>query len=79
MSSDRKFTRVVLVIEILSEDVYNPESLAQVAYDIVDGQCSGTWDVLLNEEVDAVTLVERMKLHGSDPGFFGLDEDGHDV
>lgn len=77
--SKRKFYKTVIRVEVLSEWRYNPGSLEQIARDIYDGDCSGRWDVLTSEEVDAKEMAQLLMQQGSDPEFFRLSEKGEDI
>ena len=77
--SKRRFHRTLIQVEVLSEEPYNPESLAEVANDIVQGDCSGKWDVKLQTEVTGRTMAKLLQDQGSDPEFFMLTEDGEDT
>ena len=76
-----KLYKSVLKVEILSEEPY-PEvmSLNQVAFDIVEGECSGVieWDSL-NAELHGSEAVKECYKIGSDHSFFQLDEDGNET
>ena len=79
MISKRKFYRTVFVVEVLSEDPYDPEDLSDVAVDITTGDMSGEWGIKSSTEVDAPTMAKLLLNQRSDPGFFRLTEDGEDV
>ena len=68
-----KYYRTVLTVEVLSQEPYDPETLAGVAHDIVDGDCSGDWEVTEpSKEVTPDEMEKLLEAQGSDPGFFGL-------
>lgn len=76
-----KLYKSVLKVEILSEEPYpDVMSLNQVAFDIVEGECSGVieWDYL-NAELHGTEAVKECEKHGSDPEFFQMDEDGNKI
>ncbi len=79
MTSPRTFHRTVLKVEILSEDPYNFEDLAQVDRDITTGDCSGKTTIESSEKMDGKRCAEGLAAQGSDPGFFGLTDDGEDL
>ena len=78
-TSKRKFHRTVFCVEVISEDPYNPESLEQIAHDICEGDCSGTWNSTHRQEGGGLTAAQWLIGQGSDPGFFQLDHRGNDV
>jgi hypothetical protein len=77
--SERKFYRTVITLEVLSEEPYNPDSLAQIAEDIMDGPCSGKWGITAQQTVDGPQMAKMLQEQGSDPDFFQLTEDGKDL
>ena len=74
---DKKFYRTCVVVEVLSEYPYNPQTLKQVAYDIDEGDCSGVWSAVPNIEITPQEAAKNLLEQGSDPEFFGLDKDGN--
>lgn len=81
MSSQRKFYRSVVQIEILSEEPFDYASVSDIdlAISSCDHCCDGlVTDLVVNEEVDGVRMAELLIEHESDPEFFGLTADGED-
>jgi hypothetical protein len=79
MDAQRMFYRTVLKLEVLSQDpiAYDEMELADIVEAVTTGDCSGGVErVVLNEEVDGPTMARLLQAQGSDPGFFGLTEDG---
>jgi len=76
--TERKFHRTILQVDVLSEQPYTTESLAQVHYDIVDGNCSGKFEVVKTEELDGKQAARALRAQESDPSFFRLTEEGED-
>lgn len=76
--------RTVIRFEILSpepledEVCYNLEAIKEMCE---DGDCSGqsldreVW----NEKLSGKTAVDIIKEQGSDPGFFGMDDNGNEL
>lgn len=79
MASKRKFYRTTIVIEVLSEEPYTPDSVQQIDYDIIEGDCSGQMFAGKSFEVDGPTMAANLKAQGSDPEFFQLDDEGNDL
>ncbi len=76
------YHRTVVEIVILTEDDPWDGELCDLANDITDGDCSDTSRVMTiksNEEVTPSQMAELLKSQGSDPGFFGLNENGSPV
>jgi hypothetical protein len=67
--------KTVFTVEVLSLEPYDSVSLAQIAYDIVEGDSSGyfstTSQELLSEEESLKAIAEQ----GSDPEFFWVTEE----
>lgn len=77
--SNRKFYRTVISVEVLSEEPYSPESLESIAHDIIEGDCSGRWNVVSSKEVDGAEMAQLLYEQASEPAFFQLDDDGNDL
>lgn len=76
----RTFYRTVITVEVLSEeDVVGGMCLADIAHEIVYGDLSGRYRVTRTESVDGPTMARLLSEQGSDPEFFGLDEDGNNI
>lgn len=65
----RTFNKTVIEVVVLSEGPYDPESLEDVAYDIVNGDCSGGWTITETEELNEAQVAEELKKQDSDPSF----------
>ena len=74
----KKFFKTTITIEILSEKKYNSTDLSKIAYDITDGDCSGKVEVSSYQELTPQEAAKALLAQGSDPEFFGLDDDGND-
>jgi len=75
----RKFFKTRIVVDVLSDEPYNPSTIAQVAYDITDGSCLGSWNVENSRELDGREAVVASEEMGSDCTWFDLDPDGSDA
>jgi hypothetical protein len=72
------FWKTVYTVEVLSEDTpLETHDLAELAYAIVEGDCSGQVEITETLEVDGKTMARLLEAQASDPAFFGLDEDGN--
>jgi hypothetical protein len=73
LPDDRGFYRHVIQLEILSRGRVNPgdlDGLADVGYEITEGQWSGTMTtVAVNEQVSADRMAELLQAQGSDADF----------
>ena len=76
---ERKFYRTKIMVEVLSQDPYDPDTINQIAYDIAEGDCSREWDIEETQELTAKECAEALIAQGSDPEFFGIDEKGRDI
>jgi hypothetical protein len=77
--TERVFHLTTIVVNILSEDRYQPASLEQIARDIIYGDCSGEWRITGRLELSPKNVARRLIAQGSDPEFFQLDKDGNDL
>ena len=76
----KKFYKTTFKIEVLSEDEFPPwMSLEQIAYEITSGGCSGFYDRVESKELSSKECAEELMNQGSDPEFFGIDENGNDL
>lgn len=75
----RKFYCTRFYIEVLSKEPYHPKNLRQIAYDITDGDCSGSWGQEEQTELTPKETIEALREQGSDPEFFMLDDEGNDL
>ena len=77
--TNRKFYKTMIIVEVLSEERYSPESIEGIARDITEGDCVGDWDAETSEEVDGRRMADLLREVGSEPGFFQLDDEGNDI
>jgi hypothetical protein len=75
----RKFHKTIISVEVLSEAPFNPSNLGDVYYSITQGDCSGRWKIVNTEELDGKSAAIELMKQGSDPEFFGLNDDGEDL
>lgn len=74
--SDRKFYKNVVSIVVLTEDgPWDHPDTSWLHYDITDGECVGYNFAVESVEVTADQMAELLGESGSDPSFFGLDEE----
>ena len=63
-------------VEVLSEERLDCDSLATIAYEIIEGDCSGSLEEVSVQQLTADEAREALIAQGSDPGFFqSLSED----
>lgn len=81
MSSERKFRRTLITVEVLSEgeQVYDPDDLSEVYHDGLGGSCSVDWTITESEVIDGPTTAKALLNQSSDPEFFQLTEEGEDA
>jgi hypothetical protein len=78
--TDRKFYRTRIVVEVLSDyQLPDGTDLESIHYEITQGGCSGVSAVESEREIDGREAVRALIQQGSEPAFFGLDEDGNDI
>ena len=76
--SKKKFHRTVIQVVVLSEEPFNCESLEGINYAITDGDCVGTVETKSAKELTGRQMANALYAAGSEPGFFGLDDDGNE-
>ena len=76
-SASGGFWKTVYTVTVLSEDrPLETDDLNEVAYAIIEGDCSGQVEITETTKVDGPTMARLLEEQGSDPGFFMLNEDG---
>lgn len=80
MKSKRQLYRQVFQYEILSEEpIPDCMSLSEIEYQTQEGHMSGRFlETVVDEAVDGPTMAKLLVEQGSDPDFFGLDQNGDD-
>lgn len=58
-----------IVVTVLSDGPYNPDTIHDLAYDITEGECSGDYKVESSEELTREEMAEALEAQGSDPAF----------
>lgn len=71
-----KFFKTTIIIEILSEQKFNNTNLEDINYAITQGDCSGKVEITGYQELTSKEAAAALLAQGSDPEFFGLDENG---
>ena len=79
MPSKRKFHRRKIIIRVLSQEPYEVEDVAQIARDIIQGDCSGAWSIGNDEVLTGPQMAKALEDQASEPEFFGLDNKGNDL
>lgn len=62
-------TRTLITVEVLSDGPYDPATLGDVHYDIVEGDLSGKWSVKSSEVLTPEAMEKALLAQGSDPAF----------
>ena len=75
----RKFYKHIVTVEIISERPAVSYDLADIAYAISEGEDSGVWNVTSSKALNGKQAAKELVKQGSDPEFFGIDENGNDV
>lgn len=71
------FFKTVIQVEVLSEDQpVDDLDLRQIAYEIMDGDCVGASSLISKKELTGKECADELYELGSEPEFFGLDDDG---
>ena len=77
----RRFFKTEIRVIVLSEDEWSPEDhgLGDIAYMIDEGPCAGYMQHISTEERFPKQMAEDLYEAGSEPAFFMLTDDGHDI
>lgn len=79
MPSKRVFYRTVFTVTVLSDDPLENMSLEDLASEIDDGPCVGSFTRQDSVPVDARTTVSMLEDMGCDSSFFQLTSEGEDA
>lgn len=74
-----KFYKTIVTVEILSDELIEQPSLADINYQIMEGDWSGQYSVTSSTEITPAEMAQAMIAQGSDPEFFGLNDLGEDI
>jgi hypothetical protein len=77
--TDRTFHRTVIQVEVLSESRIGPVDLDTLHHMTTEGDCSGKLTTVLEEGMDGGQAAEALLNQASEPSFFSLTKDGHDI
>ena len=69
------FHKTVIRVTVLSDDGPLPDDidLAGIAYEITDGDATGTWEIESSEFISKEQMIRELDAVGTDPDFFGID------
>jgi hypothetical protein len=74
--SDSKFYKTVMTVTIISDTPVHPDAtLSDVEGMITSGDWSGMVEISSTEELSPKETSEALIEQGTDPAFFGLDEE----
>jgi hypothetical protein len=75
----RKFYRKVYQVVVLSEDEAD-DRLETIPYNVTDGpDCLHSFECVESKEMTGREMADALHDAGSEPVFFGLDDDGSEV
>lgn len=78
--SPRKFYRTIYSVEILSQEPIPGElDLHTVLGMAQDGDYSGRNVKTCQDEINAKDAATFLKVHGSEPAFFSIDDEGNEI
>ena len=75
----KKYHHTVYQLIVLSEDPYDQTDLQEIHYDTDSGDCVGGFNLVKQEVLTAEQMVAALYAAGSEPGFFGLDDQGNEI
>lgn len=78
MTDTNKYYVTTMTVRVLAEDAPWDGGLRWLSHDVTEGEYVG--DVLAEEthEVSAKEIAEMLVAAGSEPGFFGIEEEEED-
>lgn len=82
MPQKKPVYRTIIQFEVLSEEPLDgTETIADLVSETYDGSMSGRCleNRLTNEKLVGKAAVKAIKEQGSDPAFFGIDDDGYEI
>ena len=78
--SKKKIYKTIITVEVFSDEPIDEISLADVVYEITDGEWVGNVTYAYkNIELTGDKAVKEIKGVGSDPDFFGMDDLGNEI
>lgn len=75
----KQLHKTVITVEVLSEDAFDFNDLSDINYHITEGDCSGKYFIAEQTIIEGKEAADAVMEQGSDPEFFGMDEDGNDT
>ena len=73
----KTYYKYAIAVTILSENPLPCDiSLEEIARNITEGSDSGEWEITEVEQLDEKQAAAALIAQGSDPEFFGLNDDG---
>ncbi len=73
------YYRTVIEVEVLTEGRLLNSDLEFIAYEITYGDASGAIKTTAEEAIGPGTMARLLRLQGSDPALFGLNDDGNEI
>lgn len=70
----QKYFKTIIQIEVLSDFLYDPASIDSIHHDIVNGECSGLWEIKSQKELTKDQMRRALRRQGSDPEFLIQEE-----
>lgn len=72
--TQKEYYKTTITVEVLSEGVYDPDTIHDIAHDITEGDCSGEWNVTDQEQVTAEEMAKLLREQASDASFLLGDD-----
>lgn len=72
-----EFHRTLILVEILSEEILSDVDYGKISSYMNGGDWSGRILMESNETIDGPLAAQLLLSHGSDPGFFQIDDNGN--
>jgi len=63
------YSKTIIMVTILSDTSYQPQSIESLGHDIIHGDLSGSWEIIYHKELTDKECAEELIKQGSDPSF----------
>ena len=75
----KQLHRTIIQVEVLSDGYFDFSNLAQLSHDSMYGDISSVSEVKETSILQGDEAVAAVVAQGSDPEFFGMDDEGNDL
>jgi hypothetical protein len=76
----KKYYKTVIHVEVLSEEPIGDVDMQTILYQTSEGGWSGKNTTMVqDQELNGFEMARALEEQGSDPEFFGLDQNGEEI